>query len=113
MSWLKNRIVMPGLTRNVMPGLTGHLLALLLLSSLPLAAQENTILSGAEWSDETVAEGIVLHRASFQGTLFDSNQYICVLEVAPGARFDIVPAGDGILETTSFARTISFSVGAP
>ena len=67
----------------------------------PSHAQETALLSGAEWSHETVAEGVTLHRAAFRGDFFESNQYLCVLEVAPGARFDIVPSEDEKLEKTS------------
>ena len=77
-------------------------IAFLLLFVIPLQAQEMPgVLAPGAWTHETVAEGIVLHRASFEGTLFDANQYLCVLEVAPGVRFDIVPAADGTLEKTS------------
>ena len=69
---------------------------------MPLRAQEVTgLLGGGSWSREEVAEGIVLHRAAFEGNLFDANQYLCVLEVAPGARFDIVPSDEEKLELTS------------
>ena len=131
MSWLKNNIVMPGLTGHlalrlwfparsrknahspethpplrslfVIPGLTGNLIALvvLFLSVLPLQAQETELLWAGEWQHEGVAEGITLHRAAFTGSLFDANQYLCVLEVAPGARFDIVPAEEHTLEKTT------------
>ena len=73
----------------------------LLWTIVPSYAQETTILPAGNWSDETVAEGITLHRAAFEGTLFGSNQYVCVLEIAPGARFDIVPAAENTLELTS------------
>lgn len=66
-----------------------------------LQAQEASLLSGGNWSQEQVADGMVLRRASFAGTLFGSNQYLCVLEVAPGARFDIVPADDKTLAKTT------------
>ena len=59
------------------------------------------VLAPGTWTREVVAEGIVLHRAAFEGNLFEANQYLCVLEVAPGARFDIVPAAEGTLETTT------------
>ncbi len=92
MNWLKKN--------SVMPGLTGQLIAVVLfLLSFPLQAQD--VLSGGNWTREQVADGIVLSRAAFEGNLFGSNQYLCVLEVAPGARFDIVPAEEGTLETTT------------
>lgn len=75
---------------------------LLFVFVIPLQAQEMPgVLAPGTWTHEAVAEGIVLHRASFEGTLFDANQYLCILEVAPGVRFDIVPAADGTLEKTS------------
>ena len=87
------------------PALVEHLLMLvfvMLIGLLPLRAQEVTgLLAGGSWSHEEVAEGIVLHRAAFEGNLFDANQYLCVLEVAPGARFDIVPSDEKTLELTS------------
>ena len=94
MNWLKN---------NVMPGLTRHLIALvvLFLSILPLQAQETELLWKGTWQHEVVAEGMTLHRAAFTGSLFAANQYLCVLEVAPGARFDIVPSEEKTLEKTS------------
>ncbi len=87
----------------VMPDLIRHLVVLfvLFLSVLPLRAQETELLWTGEWHHEVVAEGITLHCAAFKGTLFDANQYLCVLEVAPGARFDIVPAGERTLEKTT------------
>jgi exopolysaccharide biosynthesis protein len=98
-----------------MPGLTGHLMtiALIFFLVLPLQAQETApLLAGGDWSHERVAEGITLHRAAFEGTLFASNQYLCVLEVAPGARFDIVPAADETLETTTALAARSGAVAA-
>ena len=84
MNWLKNSFIF-----------------FLLLAALPLQAQEGELLWAGDWQHEAVADGIVLHRASFTGNLFDANQYLCVLEVAPGARFDIVPAAEKTLATTS------------
>ena len=63
-----------------------------------LAAQPTEMLWRGAWQHEPVAEGITLHRAAFDGSLFDANQYLCVLEVAPGARFDIVPAEEKKLD---------------
>lgn len=76
-------------------------LAVLLLGCCTSTAQESGILAGGDWTEETIAEGIVLRQAAFAGNLFDANQYLCVLEIAPGARFDIVPSVDKTLETTS------------
>jgi len=81
--------------------LVSVMMILLLLTVIPLRAQETELLWTGEWNHEAVAEGITLHRAAFKGNLFDANQYLCVLEVAPGARFDIVPAKEHTLETTS------------
>lgn len=90
---------------HVMPGLTGHLVATVaavMVFCLPILAQDNTsLLSGGAWTREKVADGIILMHASFDGNLFGSNQYLCVLEVAPGARFDIVPSAERTLEKTS------------
>ena len=96
------------MAQAVMPGLTGHLLALLaLFSFLPLRGQEAGLLASGQWSHDPVSEEIILHRAAFDSSLFGANQYLCILEVAPGARFDIVPAADKTLEHTSalVART--------
>ncbi len=80
----------------------GHLIALLALFAIvPLRAQDVGLLSGGRWTREAVADGILLHRAAFDSSLFGANQYLCVLEVAPGARFDIVPAAEDTLERTS------------
>ena len=87
------------------------LIALFLLVSLA-QAQPSGVLAGAEWSNEPVADGIVLHRAAFEENLFGANQYLCVLEVAPGARFDIVPAAEGTLETTSALAARTGAVAA-
>ena len=76
-------------------------LAVLLLGCCTSTAQESGILAGGDWTEETVAEGIVLRRAAFADNLFGANQYLCVLEIAPGARFDIVPSVEKTLETTS------------
>lgn len=102
MNWLKNNGRYAALV-SVIPGLTGNFIALvvLFLSVLPLQAQETELLWAGEWQHEGVAEGITLHRAAFTGSLFDANQYLCVLEVAPGARFDIVPSDEKTLELTS------------
>ena len=75
--------------------------AVLLLCCCTSTAQQTGILAGGDWSEETVAEGIVLRRAAFAENLFGANQYLCVLEIAPGARFDIVPSVEKTLETTS------------
>lgn len=88
MNWLKNNSRFTAL------------LAVLFLS-LPLRAQQSELLWVGDWHHEPVAEGITLHRAAFNESLFGANQYLCVLEVAPGARFDIVPAADRTLERTS------------
>ena len=70
----------------------------------PAGAQEMSLLSAAAWQQEQVAEGIVLRQAAFEGNLFGANQYLCVLEIAPGARFDIVPADDKtLIKTTDLA----------
>ncbi|MBR1538333.1 MAG: phosphodiester glycosidase family protein [Bacteroidales bacterium] len=88
------------------------MLLLLWGTGFSLQAQETTILSVAEWSHEPVAGGITLHRAAFEGNLFGANQYLCVLEVAPGARFDIVPAAEKTLELTSEIAARSGAVAA-
>ena len=88
------------------------MLLLLWGTGFSLQAQETTILSVAEWSHEPVAGGITLHRAAFEGNLFGANQYLCVLEVAPGARFDIVPAAENTLELTSEIAARSGAVAA-
>ena len=75
-------------------------------------AQPSGILSVTEWTEEQVTDGMVLRRAAFEGNLFGTNQYLCVLEVAPGARFDIVPAADGTLETTTALAARSGAVAA-
>ena len=83
------------------------------LGILPIQAQEAApLLAGGDWSQERVADGITLHRAAFAGNLFEANQYICVLEVAPGVRFDIVPAADGTLETTTALTARTGAVAA-
>ena len=89
--------------KYVMPGLTGHLISLIaaILLLIPAQAQEPALLAGGAWSQEKVAEGIVLRQAAFEGSLFGANQYLCVLEVAPGAHFDIVPADDKTLAKTT------------
>ena len=70
----------------------------------PVQAQETSLLSAGAWQQEQVAEGIVLRQAAFEGNLFGANQYLCVLEIAPGARFDIVPADDKtLIKTTDLA----------
>lgn len=88
------------------------LLVALLLSFLPLRAQPGETLWLGEWHHEAVAEGITLHTAAFTGSLFGANQYLCVLEVAPGARFDIVPSGDKKLEKTTEIAGRSAAVAA-
>lgn len=92
MNWLKNSVIIA------------------LFLCLPLQAQD--VLSSGNWTREQVADGIVLSRAVFEGNLFGSNQFLCVLEVAPGARFDIVPAEEGTLETTSALAERSGAVAA-
>ena len=102
MSWLrknKGRFVVP------------VFVSLLLMLSMGAWAQE-PVLSVGSWQGETVAEGIILYRAAFDSSLFGANQYLCVLEVAPGARFDIVPAGDSTLEKTTALAVRSGAVAA-
>ena len=82
------------------------LAVLLLLAVSHLSAQE--LLSEGKWSQETVSDGITLRSGAFRG-LFDSNQYLSVLEVTPEARFDIVSSEELTLETTS---TIANRAGA-
>lgn len=77
-----------------------------------LSAQRPALLSGGSWSEETVADGITLRRAAFAGNLFGANQYLCILEVAPGARFDIVPSAADTLELTSVLAERTESVAA-
>ena len=85
----------------------------LALATFSLQAQESApLLAPGSWTHEVVADGIKLHRAAFEGNLFEANQYLCVLEVAPGARFDIVPAEEGTLETTSALAARSGAVAA-
>ena len=88
------------------------LVVALLLFVCPLQAQEEGLLAGGEWQSEQVAEGIVLRTAAFEGSLFGANQYLCVLEVAPGLRFDIVPAEDRTLETTTALAAKAGAVAA-
>ena len=97
MSWLKkNNVTHPQLRSLFRVSL------LLLLSGFPLRAQEMPeLLAGGNWTQESVTEGITLYQGTFEGNLFEANQFLCILEVAPGVRFDIVPAADGTLETTS------------
>ena len=86
MNWLKNNT----------------LIVFFLLCVLPLQAQPGELLWRGVWQHEAVTDGITLHRGAFtEKNLFDANQYLCVLEVAPGARFDIVPSEEKTLETTS------------
>lgn len=95
MNWLKNSVIIA------------------LFLCLPLQAQESVpLLAPGSWTHEAVADGIVLSRAVFEGNLFGSNQYLCVLEVAPGARFDIVPAEEGTLETTTALAARTGAVAA-
>ena len=95
MNWLKNNT-------SVMPDLIRHLIVIVVLClSFPLWAQESELLWVGEWHHEPVAEGITLHRAAFSENLFGANQYLCVLEVAPGVRFDIVPSAEKTLARTS------------
>lgn len=77
-----------------------------------LSAQRPALLSGGSWSEETVADGITLRRAAFAGNLFGANQYLCILEVAPGSRFDIVPSAADTLELTSVLAERTESVAA-
>jgi len=87
MNWLKNKVFCT--------------VVVALSVWMPARAQVADLLAGGDWSKVVVADGIVLHQASFTGSLFDANQYLCVLEVAPGARFDIVPAAEKTLAKTS------------
>ena len=88
------------------------LLFSLLLCWQLLGAQQPDLLAGGNWTHEAVTEGINLHRAAFEGNLFDANQFLCILELAPGVRFDIVPAADGTLETTTALAARSGAVAA-
>lgn len=84
----------------------------LLLCAVASYAQRPALLSAGEWSDEAVAEGLTLRRGVFAGSLFGSSQYLCVLEVAPGCRFDVVPSAPDTLELTSALAAQTGSVAA-
>ena len=89
-----------------MNSLKNNLISLIaaILLFVPARAQETSLLSAGAWQQEQVAEGIILRQAAFEGSLFGANQYLCVLEIAPGARFDIVPADDKtLIKTTDLA----------
>ena len=111
MNWLKNKtcrglraLVFRSARRENARGPKYHpryALLLLVFFSGIVQAQEAELLWAGDWQHEAVAEGITLHRASFEGNLFGANQYLCVLEVAPGVRFDIVPSAEKKLEKTS------------
>ncbi|MCR5710594.1 MAG: phosphodiester glycosidase family protein, partial [Bacteroidales bacterium] len=90
---------------------TAAVCALLALTGT-VRAQDAGILSAASWTTEKVAEGVILHTAAFEGNLFDSNQYLCVLEVAPGVRFDIVSSEEGKLEKTTAMAAKTGAVAA-
>lgn len=102
------------LTHCVIPGLTGYLtlIVLFLTFAYPTFAQNDPLLSPGRWISRSVATGITLHQASFEGSLFGANQYLCVLEVASGARFDIVPSVDRTLEKTSVIAEKNDAVAA-
>ncbi|MBR6423602.1 MAG: phosphodiester glycosidase family protein [Bacteroidales bacterium] len=84
----------------------------MVLSFASLHAQDTELLWRGTWSQEAVADGIILRQGAFEGNLFDANQYLCVLEVAPGARFDIVPAEEHSLETTTAIAAKTGAVAA-
>ncbi len=97
-----------------MNSLKNNLISLIaaILLFVPARAQETSLLSAGAWQQEQVAEGIILRQAAFEGSLFGANQYLCVLEIAPGARFDIVPADDKTLIKTTDLATRTGAVAA-
>lgn len=105
MNLLKNNTdLLRGLSLRVKPGMTTKTLLFIDLLFAPLFAHAQVmpgVLSAGKWSHEAVTENIILHQGAFEGNLFDANQYLSVLEIAPGVRFDIVPSAEGTLETTS------------
>lgn len=75
--------------------------AAMLLSVGAFAQNDSLAFVSGEWKTTQVSEGIVLKECSFTGDLFNSNQYVCVLEVAPGRKLDIVASDEGTLARTS------------
>ncbi len=62
---------------------------------------DSTDFAKGKWSEAAVANGMVLKQCDFSdSSLFNSNQYISVLEV-DGMRFDIISAAKNTLEKTS------------
>ncbi|MBQ0025430.1 MAG: phosphodiester glycosidase family protein [Bacteroidales bacterium] len=76
------------------------LVALMLCIVGASAQNDCSTFSSAAWETRTVSDGIVLKQCSFQGNLFDSFQYISVLEVS-GRKVDIIDAPAETLQKTS------------
>lgn len=76
------------------------LMAVVLSCTFAAAQSDEAVFAAASWETSNVGEGLVLKQCSFPGTLFNSYQYISVLEVS-GHRIDIVDAPDSTLERTT------------
>lgn len=80
------------------------LTAVALLAGISLYAQnDSTAFFSGKWSEEKVSDGITLRQCSFDGNLFNSAQYISVLEIS-GRKVDIVEApAESLVKTSQFA----------
>lgn len=88
-------------------------LCALLLSSLTFfGAQENDSLSfvTARWKTSEIGEHITLKEIAFPGNLFNSNQYICIIEVSKNRTgkskipYFCFAAGEELTKTSAFAE---------
>lgn len=75
--------------------------AALLLAVNSFAQNDSLAFVSGAWKTTQVSDGIVLKECAFTGDLFNSNQYVCVLEVAPDRHIDIVASDEATLAGTT------------
>ena len=81
------------------------MLAAAVLCSLPLFAEnDSTNFCSGNWKISKVCDGVTLKQCSFEGNLFNSPQFISVLEVS-GKKVDVVEApAESLVKTSVLAE---------
>lgn len=81
-------------------------ITLIILGATPLQAQrhyqeDSTVFANALWQTDTL-DGFYYHHCHFQQRqLFNSNQYLCVIEIPKGSKTHLCFAADSVLTTVS------------
>ena len=82
---------------------TAMMLALVLASVLPCAAQnDSTVFANGPWNETEVSRGITLRHCQFaDSSLFGANEYVSVLIISRRYALDVVTAADSTLAKTT------------